>query len=264
MLYDLYFLIKSLDLLEYQIDPSLKNRIYGYLNETELINGGFSFSNISSSPSMSSTYFIYKTYKLIDGIFPNISIHKNWILQCNNSDGGYGGNTSLSSTILNTYYATSLLSEFDAIDDLVSKNQTVVYLTSHYVSNPSDVTNIGGYIPDPLSKNTLLSSTFYCVSSISLIDDTMLNNAQTSQWVLSHQNFQDGGFGDKTEGTTQLLSSVLTTYSAFRILSTLAELYRLNAEVWMVEFDYIVLLIILVMIGVAVGIGAFIWRRRRI
>ena len=264
MLYDLFFLIKSLDLLNYPIEESLRSRIYGYLNDTELIDGGFSISNTSSSPSMSSTYFVYNTYILIEETFPNISVHKNWILQCNNSDGGYGGNKSLSSTILNTYYATFLLSEIGTIDDLVDKNQTFAYLNSHYVSNPSDVTNFGGYMPDPLSKNTLLSSTFYCVASISLIDDTILNNTQTSQWVLSRQNFQDGGFGDKSEGTTQLLSSVLTTYSAFRVLSTLAALNRLSTEVWMVEFDYIVLIIIMVLIGLAAGVGGFIWRRRRI
>lgn len=264
LLYDLFFLLKSLDLLDYSIESSLKDRIYGYLNETEQIDGGFTFSNTTSSTSMSSTFFVYKIHDLIGGSFPNVTIHKNWILQCNNSDGGYGGNKSLTSTLLSTYYAVFLLSKIGNVSDLVNKNKTLSYLNTHYVSNLSDENNIGGYLPDLLSKYALLSSTFYCVSSISLIDNTLLNRDQTSKWVLSYQNFQDGGFGDKTEGTAPLLSSVLTSYFAFRILSTITTLNRLTTDVWMVEFDYIVLVIIMAMIGLAAGIGAFLWRRRRI
>ncbi|MHA1913628.1 MAG: prenyltransferase/squalene oxidase repeat-containing protein [Promethearchaeota archaeon] len=264
LLYDLFFLLESLNLLDYSIGESLRSRIYGYLNETEQTDGGFTVLNTTTSPSMSSTYFVYNIYGLIGETFPNETIHKNWILQCNNSDGGYGGNKSLSSTMLSTYYATFLLNEIGTVDDLADKNNTLAYLNSYYVSNPSDVNNFGGYLPDILSQNTLLSSTFYCVSTISLIDDTILVSAQTSQWVISRQNFQDGGFGDKAEGTTQLLSSVVTSYFAFRILSTFTALYRLSPEVWMVEFDYIVLVILMAIIGLVAGIGAFLWRRRRI
>lgn len=265
-LYDLYYLLKSLDILAYPINNgSLKNRIHKYLNETEQNNGGFSLSNTSSSVSISSTYFIHQIYTLIDEQLPNGTLHKNWILSCNNSDGGYGGNRSLSSTLLNTFYVVSLLDNFSSINELADRNQTLTYLNSFYIGNPSDVNNYGGYLPDIIAKYSLLSSTYYSVRAISLINSSMLNNDQTSKWVLSRQNFQDGGFVDFTEGYQQLSSSVVTSYYAFKILNTFDTAIRqLSIEIWMVEFDYMILIILLLSIGLVVGIGVFLWRRRRI
>ncbi|MFX1489498.1 MAG: prenyltransferase/squalene oxidase repeat-containing protein [Promethearchaeota archaeon] len=267
-LYDLYYLLKALgnNIIDYSIEDSMKNEIRQYLNATEQPNGGFSISNVSTSTSLSSTYFAYKIFSLVSPHQPlqNISKHINWIKSCNNSDGGYGGNSSLSSSILNTYYAVSLLHEIATIDDLADKNQTLSYLNSYFVNNPSDTKNFGGYLPDLTSQYTLISSTYYCVITISIIDETILNAKQTTSWVLSRQYFGDGGFAEKTAEADELSSSVILSFYAFEILRAFNSLNSLNVEIWMVEFNYTILYIIFGCIGVIAAISIFIWRRRRI
>lgn len=263
-LYDLYFLLKSLFITNryYSIDGSLKNRIYQYLNGTEQVGGGFSFLNTTMSPSLSSTFFVIQIHSMLAPSQPlqNITIHKDWILSNNNTDGGYGNTTS---TLLSTYYAVYLLDQLE--EDLANKSKTLSYLTSFYVSNPSDVNNIGGYIPDLTSRSSLLSSTYYCVMAISLVNNSFLNAGRTTNWVLSRQYFQDGGFADIADGNDQPSSSVVGSYFAFRTITTFdPSLSKLAVEIWMVEFNYWILIILMASIGIIVVIGVVIWRRRRI
>ena len=263
-LYEMYFLLKSLALLDNTIEVQLENRIYDYINKTEQIGGGFSYSNTSTLASISSTYFVVQIHLLIGETVPNITTHKNWVLFCNNSDGGYGGNSSLSSTILSTYYAVSILHELGFINELADENQTLTYLNTFYVQNPSDTKNHGGYLPEITANYALLSSTFYSAKAISIIDETMLHDASTIRWVLDRQNFQDGGFADITQGTDQLTSSVISSYYAFETLKIFNSLSKLTSEIFMVEFNYFILVIILASIGLIAGIGVVVWRRRRI
>jgi len=139
-LYELYFLLKSLNILEredFVIEEQLENKIHAYINNTEQISGGFSFSNTTSLASVSSTYFVIQIYSLIGETIPNITTHKNWVLLCNNSDGGYGGNSTLSSNLLNTVYTVSILEELGFINELVDENQTLTYLETFYIENLS-------------------------------------------------------------------------------------------------------------------------------
>ncbi|MHA2281353.1 MAG: prenyltransferase/squalene oxidase repeat-containing protein [Promethearchaeota archaeon] len=265
-LYDLYFLLKSLFITQanYPIDGSLRNKIYQYLNDTEQVGGGFSFLNTTMAPSLSSTFFVVQIYSMLAPsiLLQNITTHKDWILLHSNNDGGYGNSTS---TLLSTYYAVSLLDYLTSVNDLVNKSKTLSYLSSFYVSNPSDVNNNGGYLPDLTSKSSLLSSTYYCVMAISLINESSLNGGKTTNWVLSRQYFQDGGFADITEGSDQLSSSVIGSYYAFKTLTTFnPNLSKLAVEIWMVEFNYWILIILMASIGLIVVIGVVIWRRRRI
>jgi len=265
-LYDLYFLLKSLFITksDYSIDGNLKNRIYQYLNGTEQVGGGFSYLNSTMSPSLSSTFFVVQIHSLLAPSQPlqNITLHKDWVLLNYNTDGGYGNTTS---TLLSTYYAVSLLDQLASVDDLVNKSKTLTYLTSFYVNNPSDVNNIGGYIPALTSKSSLLSSTYYCVMAISLVNNSFLNVGRTTNWVLSRQYFQDGGFTDIVDGNIQPSSSVVGSFFALKTISTFnPSLDKLAAEIWMVEFNYWILIILMASIGIIVVIGIVIWRRRRI
>jgi hypothetical protein len=265
-LYELYFLLRSLFILQtdYLIEGGLKDRIFQYLNGTEQIGGGFSFLNTTMSPSLSSTFFVVQIHSMLAPAITlqNITLHRDWILLNNNTDGGYGNSTS---TLLTTYYAVSLLKELTSIDDLVNKSHTLSYLLSFYVNNPSDVSNVGGYLPDLTSKSPLLSSTYYCVTAISYIDKSSLNPDQTTKWILSRQYFQDGGFSDITGGSNQLSSSVIGSYYAYRALTIFdPSLRKLGVDIWMVEFNYWILIILMGSIGLLSVIGVVIWRRRRI
>jgi hypothetical protein len=266
-IYNLYYLLKSLEILDYSIDTSLKNRLSEYFNATEQIGGGFAISNVSTSVSLSSTYYIIQMFSLIEEsitIDKNVTLHKDWVLSCYNIDGGFGGNSSLSSDLINTYYAISILEFLDSITDLPNRNQTLTFLTSLYVSDIGDLINCGGFLPYNIASIALLCSTFYSVQAIFSINQSELDKAKTVKWVLNHQNSFDGGFTDYLEGPEQEISSVTNSYYAFEILKTFNSLGSLEKEVWMVEFNYIALITLLISIGLAIGLIYFIWRRRRV
>ena len=265
IIYNLFYLMKSLNILQHEIDIDLENRIYQYLNDTEQIGGGFSYSNTSSSASLASTYYIIQLYSLINKTIENLPIHKNWVLSCYNIDGGYGGNQSLSSTLLNTYFAALIFDELWEINALVNINKTLSYLTSFYVNDSADLNNFGGYIPDKNVQYATLSSSYFCVKAISLINAGELNVGTTISWILTLQNFEDGGFSESTEGYKQKESSVIASYYAFETLKILnPSLSSLGKEVWMVEFNYWILGIVLLSIGVVIAVLVFVWRKRRL
>jgi len=267
---DLYELLYYLDTLnrmeslETSLGSTLHNNIYRYLNETNQIGGGFAPTNTSTTANMVSTFFVYNIYAIIGESVVNQTGHKTWILSCNNTDGGYGGNPSLSSTIVTTYFAVYLFDALGDVNDLVNKTKTLEYFKSFYIDDPDNIGNFGGYLPDFLAYNTLLSSTYYCVKGIELIDESELNGGTTVNWVLNHQNFLDGGFGDWVEGNEQRGSSVSASFYAFKLLETFDSLEVLNEDIFAVEFNYLMLIIILSISGVIIGIIYLFIRRRRI
>ncbi len=267
---DLYTLLYYLDTLnrmgslEPSLNSSLHNNIYRHLNETNQIGGGFGPTNTSTSANMVSTFFVYNIFTIIEEPVVNQSVHKNWVLSCNNTDGGYGGNQSLSSTIVTTYFAAYLVDALGDINDLVNKTKTLEYFESFFVDDPNNTANFGGYLPYFLTDNTLLSSTFYCVKGIELIDESKLNGDTTVNWILNRQNFRDGGFGDWAEGNDQRSSSVSTTFYAFKLLATFNSLDVLNEDIFEVEFSYLILIIVSSTIGVIIVIIYLFIRKRRI
>jgi hypothetical protein len=156
------------------------------------------------------------------------------------------------------------VNELGTINDLVNQTNTLNYFKSLYIGDPNNLDHYGGYLPDLYAETPLLGSTLLCVQGIKLIDENEINNAATSNWVLTRQNFLDGGFGDWVEGVDQSFSSIGTSYSAFKILQLLGSLDLLNEDIFMVEFNFVILIIIISVIGAIVLIGYIIIRRRRI
>jgi len=264
-LYDLYGILKSLTYLNYKIDSGLSLDIYNYINTSGLVSGGFAPTNTSKAVNVVSTFYAYQIYNLLEVDMPNKSIHTNWLLSCENTDGGYGSNSSLSSTLLTTYQVVILINGLTgSVNNLANKTATLEYLTSFYMSDTSDINNYGGYLPDITALIVLLSSSFICLDSIGLIDSTELHQDPTSNLVLSRQNFLDGGFSDKITGNYQELSSITTSYYAFKILLSFDSLDLLNEEIFMVEFNYIILIVVLLAIGILVVVAYWIWRKRKI
>jgi len=265
-MHDLFYLLSTLDFLGKldSLDLNLHDKIYQYINETVQSTGGFSPTNTSTSANLISTFYIYNIFSLINETVENQILHKNWVLSCDNTDGGYGGNHTLSSTLLTTYYAIYLVKELGNVSDLTNQNSTLNYLKSFYVSDPDNLENFGGYLPDKFAQNSLLSSTYFCVEGIRLIDSNELNKIETVNWVLNHQNFQDGGFSDHVEGNDQKLSSICASYYAFEILNGFNSLDLLNEDIFMVEFSFITLIIVLSILGISIVAFYLYWRKRRI
>jgi len=265
-IYDLFYILSTLDFLGVILDLNLHDKIYEYVNETVQSTGGFSPTNTSTNANLISTFFIYNIFTLIDEPVENQTIHKNWVLSCNNTDGGYGGNQSLSSTLLTTYYAIYLVIELaeGEVSDLANTTSTLNYLKSFYINDLDNLDNYGGYLPDTFAENSLLSSTYFCVEGIRLIDSNELKKVATVDWVLNHQNFRDGGFSDHDEENDQKLSSIRASYYAFEILKGFGSLDLLNEEIFMVEFSFLILIIVMSITGIIIAAIYLIWRKRRI
>lgn len=264
--YDFYSIIKSLSYLDdYGIDSDLRLDILEYVNASELVSGGFGLTNTSKSANIVSTFYAYQLYNLFEVNMPNKTIHANWVLSCNNTDGGYGSNSTLTSTLLTTYQAVILIDGLTgSVDNLDNKTATLEYLTSFYMSDAADTINYGGYLPDITALTVLLSSSFLCLEAISIIDINEIHQLPSINMVLSRQNFLDGGFSDKTAGGYQDFSSITSSYYAFKILLSFDSLDLLNEEIFMVEFNYLALIIVLSVIGILVFVAYFIWRKRKI
>jgi len=265
-IYDLFSLLSTLDFLGKidSLDLDLHDKIYEYINETVQSTGGFNPTNTSTSANLISTFYIYNIFTLINETVEDQTLHKNWVLSCNNTDGGYGGNPTLPSTLLTTYYSIYLVKELGNVSDLANQNSTLDYLKSFYIKDSDNLENFGGYLPDTFDKNSLLSSTYFCVEGIRLIDSNELNKIATVNWVLNHQNFRDGGFSDHDEGNDQRLSSISASYYAFEILKGFDSLDLLYEDIFMVEFNFLILIIVLSIAGITIAAIYIVWRKRRI
>ena len=266
-LYKIYYLLSSIKSLNISVKDNVnEDKIEDYLKTLKKNDGGFSTTNTTILPSIISTYFAVKIYKLIDSKVDDKDDHIDWINDCRNSDGGYGGNSTLSSGIYNTYCAVLAIKELGDLDDDLSKeDDTVEYLNDFYVGDEGDVRNYGGFLPDKDAKNALLSSTYYCVKVLSLLDPDELESESIANWVLERQNFVDGGFADTTDGAGEKISSVSTSYYAFQILKIFDEsLLNLEEEIFMADFDWIVLIVLLSILGLAVVGIVIIWKKRKI
>ena len=111
------------------------------------------------------------------------------------------------------------------------------------------------------AESALLSSTYYCITSLTILSSSDLNKGTTCNWAYSHQNIKDGGFVDNGNENEQIDSNIPCTYFAFKIITLLGG--NLDAQIWMVEFDWIILIIILSCIGVAIVVVIYFWRKRR-
>ena len=267
LLYDLYNILQAFVLIGYTIDSALNVTVQKYLNSSSHVSGGFSPINTSISSDLASTFYAYQIYNLLGVEFPNKTIHENWILSCFRIDGGYAGNSTLTSTLLTTYYAVVLISELDSVNALMSKSKTLEYLNSFFINDTYDQIGYGGYLPMELAVFPLLSSTYFAATAIDYIQgnqSSYLHKDATVSWILERQNFQDGGFSDKYSENNQELSSITTTSYAFKTLMLFDSLSSLDQEVFMVEFNYLILTIVLVAIGILIIISYVIWRRRRV
>lgn len=264
-LHKLYYLLSSINILG-QMDQviksnsSLNGKIIDYLNQTAKISGGFTMTNISSSTSdVISTYFGIKNYELIDEPLTDATTHMNWIsLLCYNSnDGGFGGNSTLSSTQSTTYYATLALHNLDSLDNLTTHDNILQYAKDFYLS-------IGGYKPDKTAQQPLLSSTYYSVKIISMIDSSYNDKTSSIEWILDQQNMIDGGFSNPSTQVGVKNSSIISSYYGFNALRELNALSYLNSNIGIVEFNWYILLGVLVVIGFAFGLVFYLWKKRQI
>jgi prenyltransferase beta subunit len=249
------------------VDDALIAQILIYLNSLLKSTGGFGGS-VDSIASLSASYYAVSIYNILDEGIPELSALKGFIVTCANADGGYGGNENSSSTLTSTYHAISIMQIIDDFSFIIRPDLTVDYINSFFVDNKNDNNNYGGYLPDLNAKYALLSSTYYCITTLSLIKDAKFKDKNaTAEWVLNRQNFQDGGFVDISDGSEQKYSSIVNSYFANEVIIALGREGLLDKEVFMLEFEWYDWLIFCSIIGglsILAIVAVIIWRRRRI
>lgn len=257
-LYNLYYILQTLDILEYQLEGGLYNDTRDYIFALNQSGGGFSFTESSNSSNIISTYLVLKSFEFLNLTLENVTVHEDWIYSCNNSDGGFGATPEASSRLSSTFYALLALETLNRTNSMPNKNDTITYFRSFYSFE-------GGYIPDQSENVPLLSSTYYCIYGLSILNGNFNNADKTIEWILDHQNTLDGGFSEGDFEAANLKSSMVNTYFGFQSLRILnPSLNVLNEEVGMVQFNWVILLIVLTIIGFAVGIGFYIYQERKI
>ncbi|MFX1393103.1 MAG: prenyltransferase/squalene oxidase repeat-containing protein, partial [Promethearchaeota archaeon] len=265
-IYNIYYILKSLAQMDYEIAGTLALQIRSYIDSTGQDDHGFSGSTSSSSSSLISTYFSLQIYDLLDVPIPDAKI---FVRSCNKpEDGGFGGDSTSSSTITDTYYALLIMEFYDDFGPMPSEDLTIDYLNNFYVDDENDEDNYGGYLPDQNAEYALLSSTYYCIKGISLINEDEIEDEEaTTQWIMNHQNFQDGGFVDDSDGYDQKFSSVINSYYAYESLVLLGSQDLLEEKVFMLEFewyDWVLFICILCALIALAIIGIAVWRKRRL
>jgi len=173
-IYSIYHYLVTLNILEplqTSLNSSLHDKIYHYINNTYQNGGGFSPTNESKVSNVISTYYVYNIFTLLEEPVENETIHKNWLISCNNTDGGYGGNQTLPSTLITTYFTVYLINELGSVSELANQTNTLNYFKSLYVGDSNNIDQYGGFLPDPYAEAPLLGSTLLCVEGIKLIDE---------------------------------------------------------------------------------------------
>lgn len=267
MVYDFYYIFKSLNILEITVDQQDLVSIRAFLDETKVDSGGFSFNNNSKTVNIISTYYALALHTLVNKSIETRDIHEKWILACQNSDGGFGGTKSASSSIVSTYYAVSALKILYSLSKYEALALTAEYLNKTFIDNQIYTGNYGGYLPYKNANFALLSSTYFCSKAIALINESKLENkkVKTTNWVLDRQNSFDGGFIDNYESSEPAYSSVKSSYYAYETLRIFnPELDFFKEDVYEVEFNYWVLVVLGIGAGALITIYILIKRRRKL
>jgi len=266
-LYDTLYVLTALNEMDTEVSSGLNAKISSYLSSLSKSTGGFGGS-VGSTASLSATYYAFGIYYVLDKAIPNLALHKGFITSCKKADGGFGGNYNSSSTLTSTYHAILMMQIIDDFGILSRPDLTERYLNSFYVDNENDEDNFGGYLPDLNAKYALISSTYYCITALSLIEDAEFEDDDaTAQWILNRQNFQDGGFCDISDGSEQKFSSLINSYFAYEVIITLGKESLLEEEVFQLEFEWYDWIIFCSIIGglcILAIAAVIIWRRRRI
>ncbi|TFG04056.1 MAG: hypothetical protein EU539_11700 [Promethearchaeota archaeon] len=272
-IYDLYYLYSALLILQdtvndFEIGSSNEGNLEAYIDSLLQQSGGYLPRASAPSPTLSSTYHALELYDLLDESPINDSQTISWIISCKRSNAGYGGDTNSPATISNTYYAIMAMEILSDPDRLPGEGATVDYLKSFYEDDENDADDFGGFYPDDNAKHALISSTYFCVMGIATIDEDEFDNDEEEEiiaWILSHQNYQDGGFVDDSDGSDNKVSTIVNSYFAYKVLNLFdTQLESLNEEIFEAEFNWWILIIILASIGVIFVIAVIIWRKRRI
>ncbi|KAM9994963.1 hypothetical protein ACTFIY_001140 [Dictyostelium cf. discoideum] len=132
-----------------------------------------------------------------------------WLLSCQKSNGGFGGNTSHDDHLLSTLSAVQILIQYDALDK-IDINSVVNYVVKLQREDGSFVGDQWGEVDTRFSYAAIM-----CLSLLKSLDK--INCEKAVEYILSCQNF-DGGFGS-IPGAESHAGQIFTCVGALSILN---------------------------------------------
>ncbi|MHA1917019.1 MAG: prenyltransferase/squalene oxidase repeat-containing protein [Candidatus Ranarchaeia archaeon] len=233
-----------------------KNTLAAWFDHVQITSiPTWGWTNISE-PTISTNSFVievlYDTNKL--GNLTTYTNLTNWILDSQNSNGGFGIRANETSpSLMNTYYAILSL---DHLESLTSINTTLVteYVLSHQLED-------GGFASE--GEELDLASTYWAIETLSILDNlsSVENSTNILNWLLELQQ-EEGGFSYYKDSSYSYLSS---SFYVVKILSGLDFISYLSAAApWESLIFSISEILILTLIGLfIVGIVFIVYKVKK-
>jgi prenyltransferase beta subunit len=241
------YAVESLKILGY----IPKNNISEWINQCYNADLGFSITPNSSS-SILGTYSALKALDLL-----NVSIDlynsSDWIvtLQNNESLENYGAFSSDGSSyqLISTLYALETLNLTNDINR-INKTAVISWIISCQNMNKNDPKNYGSYKSNSLSSDFSVINCYSAINSLRILNVSQINlTSYTNDWILACQNLNTGGFSTSKDGKS---SSIASSYYAVSALKFIDGLSFVNSIVAGIPFNFSILWILLIILGVAV------------
>ncbi|MHA1821589.1 MAG: prenyltransferase/squalene oxidase repeat-containing protein [Promethearchaeota archaeon] len=245
---DLSYLLSALNSTESidEIDSKVHDDILAYLSSLKIEDGskvGYAF-NPNASASVMGTYYVLESYYYLGLIelVPTENVTQ-FILSCfNSSIGGFIlSPTSNSPSLTYTFYALESLYLINKIGEIQNKSIIMDYIQSFYVDNTALTEHYGGYsfYPQDELPYTSFVATYYAIMSLKDLYAGYKITQPTLDWILKHQNPDDGGFVENPIVGQEMHSSTITTYYAVKLLEiNYPDLSILDEDAWSLTINW--------------------------
>ena len=125
----------------------------------------------------------------------------------------------------------------EKISDISENTRTEIqnYINTFYIDKSEYTDHYGGYtfFPEEEVPYASFLATYYSTISLSILFGSNTLADSTENWILNHQNPEDGGFMDNIlPGQEQHSSTIITFYAVDMISSYDPNLGALGEDVW--------------------------------
>jgi prenyltransferase beta subunit len=207
----------------------------------------------TSQPTIVSTSLVVEILDIANALtnISNESALIDWILDCQNSTGGFGIRANdTSPSLMTTYYAVSALDrlgELDSLDEAAIRD----YVLNHQLPD-------GGFAT--VGSDPDLASTYWALETLLLVSNlsSVTNTTGISQWIIGLQQ-TDGGFSRLPGESSSYLAS---SFYAVSILYTLDLSIGLTSWVPWDTFNLSVPEILFITLAVILVLGIILLVRR--
>ncbi|HME50816.1 MAG TPA: prenyltransferase/squalene oxidase repeat-containing protein [Candidatus Lokiarchaeia archaeon] len=261
---------QALQIAEYfdiatMLDRNDLNNNENFTKLSQNANGGFGANpSLSANATIFSTYFALKILNFTGNLTGQYSvINENKVYQflqsCGNGTDLFSGSPNSATSIMATAFATMIYYEFlSNFTNLFTGPRTLAIVS--YIKN--NVGQYGGFIDPSIDNVATLSTTYYAVKTLSLLNIGIPNDDNNlTNWIMNHQNNNDGGFieGDPSQTSSSILA---TYYAAYALNLVDSSAMNQDTPTTLTQIAGTVFAIVLIIVIVALIVIVYYVRKR--